>query len=340
MQAEGRLQVYVFPDPWAEPTDPPSAGWADLHDSLPVRENEVGRRGSRTPPPDRRTNKEGAGAQRAATGATASPYNEGVEANTHRMVHVFAQTPRSALQPFIQRFLVVEFPGFHHDAHLPDICPVAAFSFRGQVRIEGHGWAPQAAFTGPRDTLRAHDHCDEHAVLLATFTPAGASAFLSPPLDELFGATVDLGAVLGHAHELDRLHERLAGAKDHRQRVRLLEDFLIGQVRSVTVDPLVVASVAWLERSTEPARIDDLSRYIGLSQSALERRFRRVIGISPKKVLSIMRLRRAAGLVAGGRNLTTAAHAAGYFDQSHFIHDFHRATGTSPHAFFRRTPAS
>jgi AraC-like DNA-binding protein len=252
---------------------------------------------------------------------------------------LFEQIPRSALRPFIQRFLVVEFPAFHHDAHLPDIRPVAAFSLRGRVRIEGDGWAPQAAFTGPRDTLRAHDHCEGHAVLLATFTPVGASALLGPSLDELFGRTVDLASVLGRALELESVHERLAAAKNHLHRVRLLEDFLIGRVQSVALDPLIAAAVTWLERGSGRARIDDLARYIGLSQSTLERRFRRVVGTSPKKFLSIVRLQRAAGLVAAGRNLTTAAHAAGYFDQSHFIHDFRRATATSPHAFFRRMPA-
>jgi AraC-like DNA-binding protein len=262
-----------------------------------------------------------------------------VEVNAHRIVHVFEQIPRPALRCFIHRFLIVEFPDFHHDVHLPDIHPVAAFSLRGRVRIDGHGWAPHHAFTGPRETLRAHDHCDEHAVLLAEFTPAGASAFLGPSLDEFSGATTDLGDILGRPRELDRLHERLAGARNHQHRVRLLEDFLVGRVQSFTLDPLVVAAVAWLERATGPTRIDDLSRYIGLSQSALERRFRRVVGTSPKRFLSVMRLQRAAGLVAAGRNLTTAAHAAGYFDQSHFIHDFRRATGTSPHKFFRhRSP--
>lgn len=90
------------------------------------------------------------------------------------LVQVFEQAPDRALRPFIQRFLVVEFPSLHCDAHLPDTSTVAAFSFRGGCRIDGERWAPPAAFTGLRETLRAHEHCREHAVLLATFTPVGA----------------------------------------------------------------------------------------------------------------------------------------------------------------------
>jgi AraC-like DNA-binding protein len=40
-----------------------------------------------------------------------------------------------------------------------------------------------------------------------------------------------------------------------------------------------------------------------------------------------------------GADFTAAAYAAGYFDQSHFINDFRRATGSPPDAFFRQAAA-
>jgi AraC-like DNA-binding protein len=255
------------------------------------------------------------------------------------MVKVFEQVPDRALRPFIQRFLVVEFPSLHCDAHLPDTSPVAAFSFRGECRIDGDRWAPPAAFTGLRETLRAHEHCREHAVLLATFTPVGAAAFLRPSLEEFSGTTTDLAGVLGRQKELGWLSEQLAGAQNHGRRIKLLEDFLLARVLVSAPDPLVAAAVAWLEQQTRAKRIDDLTRYIGLSQSALERRFRRVVGVSPKKFASLVRLRRAVQTRVTGADFTAAAYAAGYFDQSHFINDFRRATGSPPDAFFRQAAA-
>ena len=103
--------------------------------------------------------------------------------------------------------------------------PVAAFSFRGECRIDGDRWAPPAAFTGLRETLRAHEHCREHAVLLATFTPVGAAAFLRPSLEEFSGTTTDLAGVLGSQEELGWLSEQLAGAQNRGRRTKLLEDF-------------------------------------------------------------------------------------------------------------------
>jgi AraC-like DNA-binding protein len=260
-----------------------------------------------------------------------------VQAHAGSLLSIFRQAPCPALRPIIKRFLVIEFPWLYSDVHLPETDAVAAFSFRGACRINEIDWAPPAAFTGPRDTLRAHEHREGHAVLLAMFTPIGAYPFVRSPLHELAGITVSLEELLGSPEELRQLTEQLDAAIDNRQRVALVENFLLARLSISGTDPLITAAVSWLEQGTTGQRMDDLTRYIGLSQSALERRFRRVVGVSPKKYASLMRLRRAVRLQATGVDLTTVAHGAGYFDQSHFIKDFRRATGSAPSFFFNRS---
>jgi hypothetical protein len=66
------------------------------------------------------------------------------------------------LRPFVSSFLIVEFPPFHRDAHLPSTGPVAAFSFGGACRIDGAGWAPSASFTASWQTMRTYEHCHTH----------------------------------------------------------------------------------------------------------------------------------------------------------------------------------
>lgn len=252
----------------------------------------------------------------------------------HRQPRVFQQAPCPPLRPFVQRFMVVEFDAAHEDTHLPDTATVAAFSFRGRCRQDAGEAVPLAAFTGLRDRLRAHQHQAGHSVLLAVFSPVGAAAFLRPSQAEFAGATVDLSDALAGAGELDSLHERIATADDHPQRVRQLEAFLLARLGAATPDPLIAAAVAWLQRQPASQRIDALTRHIGLSQSALERRFKRVVGVSPKKFATMLRLQRAIGLHGAGGGLAELALAAGYYDQAHFNHDFHRATGRTPSAFF------
>jgi AraC-like DNA-binding protein len=240
------------------------------------------------------------------------------------------QPPSEDLRLLIRRFLVVEFPETCHDCHLPDTQPVMAFSIGGACQLQDQGWAPKAAFTALKETLHAHKHSQHHAVLIATFTPAGASAILGPRMNELRGRTVDLAAVADAPSRVERLLGQLSETASWPGRIAHLETFLRSQARTFVPDPLVAAAVTRIEQHASSLRIATLSKYTGLSQSALERRFRRVIGVSPGRFASIVRLRQAVTLWKAGVDGATAALQAGYFDQAHFINAFRQATGVSP----------
>ena len=249
---------------------------------------------------------------------------------------VLIQTPCEALRPFVKRFLVVESTAAHRDAHLPDTGCVAAFRFRGACRLDDATEAPRAAITGLWDTVRRHSHSWNHAAVIVAFTPTGAAAWLRQPLEEIGNATVDLEEMLGRRAGLDRLEDQFAGAASHAERIRLVEGLLLAQADAARPDPLVAAAVALIEQTQAGLRIGELTRRIGLSQSALERRFRRVVGASPRRFASLVRLQNVLRLRATGADLTTIAHTAGYSDQSHFNKDFKRFTGLAPGTFFAR----
>jgi AraC-like DNA-binding protein len=252
---------------------------------------------------------------------------------------VLVQTPCEALRPFVERFLIAESTTAHRDAHLPSTGLVAAFRFRGACQLNGGAEAPRAAITGLWDTVRTHTHSQDHAVVIVAFTPTGAAALLRQPLEPFGNSTVDLDAVLGRRAGLHRLYDQLAGTANHAQRIRLVEDLLLAQAGDARPDPLVSAAVALIERTQARMRIEELTRRIGLSQSALERRFRRLVGASPRRFASLVRLQNVVRLREKGADLTTIAHAAGYSDQPHFIKDFKRFTGLAPGAFFGRATA-
>jgi AraC-like DNA-binding protein len=252
-------------------------------------------------------------------------------------VRVTVETPREALRPYVKRLLVVEASAAHQDAHLPDTGLVAAFRFRGDCLLEeGSRSAPTAAVTGLWDTVRTHQHSGDHAAVIVSFTAVGAAAWLRRPLDEFANTTIDLRAVLDRPSEWDALADRLAVAPDHAHRLRMVEELLLTRVGQTQPDPLMSAAAAFIERTQGTIRIHELTRRIGLSQSALERRFRRRVGTSPRRFASIVRLKNVVRLHAGGADLTTIAHAAGYCDQAHFIKDFKRFAGVPPATYFAR----
>jgi AraC-like DNA-binding protein len=86
-------------------------------------------------------------------------------------------------------------------------------------------------------------------------------------------------------------------------------------------------------------RIKELATSLAISQDPFEKRFRRVIGTSPKQFSNIVRLKHVIEGYQPALSLTDTALAAGYFDQAHFIKEFKSFTGQTPKDFFQAPPA-
>jgi AraC-like DNA-binding protein len=252
-------------------------------------------------------------------------------------IRATALTPSEVLRPFVRQFLVIENLVERTDTLLPDSGMVAGFRFQGSCAVHGTK-ALRAVVTGLRDTPRTLTHPAGSGTILAMFTATGAAAFLREPLENLFNTTMAMECEVRRS-QLDLIEEQLAEAPEHAVRARRLEQFLLDQLRSRRVDLDVTAAVAQIQRTKGSLRIRDLAHASGLSQSALERRFRKQVGASPKKFANIVRMRHAVRLHASGANLTEVAYAAGYADQPHFIKDFKRFSGVAPETFFQNESA-
>jgi AraC-like DNA-binding protein len=90
-------------------------------------------------------------------------------------------------------------------------------------------------------------------------------------------------------------------------------------------------------------RVDDVAQALELKARALQRRFLRYVGVSPKWVIQRYRLHEAAELLkatchgscsnAHPRSLAELAASLGYADQAHFAREFKRVVGRSPLAY-------
>ena len=100
-------------------------------------------------------------------------------------------------------------------------------------------------------------------------------------------------------------------------------------------DPSIVRCVTWLEREKGRVTIEDLVDASTLGRRQLERRFRDVVGLSPRLFANVLRLRSVFDALEANpaAGWTDAALAAGYFDQSHLIRDFRRFVGCTPAQF-------
>lgn len=87
-------------------------------------------------------------------------------------------------------------------------------------------------------------------------------------------------------------------------------------------------------RPADPWTVETLAREVGLSRSALVRRFDRLLGMSPIHYLTIWRLRLAAQALRTGRDSVAAiAEQVGYASEEGFSRAFKRCFGSSPAAW-------
>jgi methylphosphotriester-DNA--protein-cysteine methyltransferase len=245
-------------------------------------------------------------------------------------------SPRVELAPFVRSFTLIETRDEATRTLLPDTGMVLGIRYGGfacQLDQDPTRRLPDASLAGMRASARRMYTSAGAGVVLATFQTGGAVAFFSEPLHELFGKTAPLDEVLP-ASELERAANRVAEAREPRQRVAAVEGLLLERLRR-NGDRVVGAAIRAINDARGAIRIGELAHALSLSRDRLEKRFRHAVGASPKQLASILRVRHAIDLHRAGSSLTDAALDAGYFDQSHFIREFRLFTGDAPRRFFR-----
>jgi AraC-like DNA-binding protein len=242
--------------------------------------------------------------------------------------------PNKVLQPFIKRYMIMESEHGMCNTILPDTSIVMAFRYKGHVSYSEAGVEnslPVSVISGIRNSARIINYSKQAASLLIIFKEGGAAAFFKLPLHELSGLSISLDDLVPHHY----IEERLAEADNNKQRIAIVEQFLLSQLKKETNDALVINAIQQIHSSKGDIRIKDMLRVLLISRDPFEKRFRRITGTSPKHFSTIIRLRHLIDHYSSANSLTDMAYTAGYFDQSHFIKDFRHFTGQTPHEFFK-----
>ena len=220
---------------------------------------------------------------------------------------------------------------------LPDTSIVLAFRLKGNTRFTGENvetGLPASVITGIRKSSRLIGYAKQTASLLVSFHETGAAAFFRSPLHELQDASVSLYNLI-RQQKIRDIEEQLPAAPTNLQRVALVEQFLLSELKNSSPDFLVSDALKKIRLAEGQIRIKDLIKPLYISRDPFEKRFRQATGTSPKQFAGIVRLRNLIDNYSGNTSLTDIAHTAGYFDQAHFIKDFKSFTGHAPLDFFR-----
>jgi AraC-like DNA-binding protein len=168
------------------------------------------------------------------------------------------------------------------------------------------------------------------------FKPGGAYPFLKFPLSELHNQIVSVDALLGSGTA--DIRERLCATPTAQAQFALLEQLLLAHVDESPHELRAVrCAVAEIARQHGMLSIRALSDHIGLSQNYLVTQLKRMVGIAPKALARLHRLKHVLRSIDPIQPTDWAliAQQSGYYDQSHFSNDFRAFTGHSPTDYLR-----
>jgi AraC-like DNA-binding protein len=244
--------------------------------------------------------------------------------------------PSPILNPYIKTFAISESEEEKTYKVLPGTGLVIGFQYKGKlfhIANEKQIELNKSGLTGLHDSYRIFKNSANTGTVLVYFNEGGAVTFFKDPIHELFRESISLDNFMLRS-ELLIMEEQLFAATTDDKKIKVVEDFLIARIRPVSTDPLVMTALALIHKSKGNIKISDLMAQLHISQSPLEKRFRRVIGTSPKKFAAIVRFKHTVKNYNPQNSLTNLGYEAGFYDQAHFIKEFKNFTGETPETFF------
>lgn len=171
-------------------------------------------------------------------------------------------------------------------------------------------------------------------ILGVRFHPFGLSAFVRCSVDAFTQSVVTLEDVFGKTGR--QLEQMLLNERDDEGRLAVTNSFLFRQMEVRNrVDAIAAAADLIAMRNGNVAAIE-VAKHACMSERQLERRFREMVGLTPKRFARIARLQHSLRLlnVAQPVSISQLAYTAGYYDPAHFVRDFTDLSGVTPAAYF------
>lgn len=260
-----------------------------------------------------------------------------------RKFHVL---PDDALKPFIDRLWGWEsLPD--ECVPLPTVLPGTGAELYFHYRMPFHRIAAQGT---PSVCDTAHLLCVRHrpiplcssndlGFIAVRFRAGMLHRFTDIPGQELIDRDLSVADLWGRAGK--ELGLGVAEADSTLERLRLIQGFLLKQLRTKPADKLVEHAVSALYRESSSISIAHLALRLEIGQRQMERRFLAITGQSPAEVRRLGRFQKVVRtlLLAPSATPLDVALAHGYYDQSHFSRDFSELACAPPGRFLQMAQA-
>lgn len=169
--------------------------------------------------------------------------------------------------------------------------------------------------------------------IIVRIKPEAWERIIRAPLSAFLDQTLDLHEILDK-QVISQIEAELAHAPHAEARFALVEDLLFREMQPLqTHTPLMDAAARLRFDPALPIR--ELASELDISVRHLSRGFKAAFGTGPKQFARLARVEKAFAARRDGHRWSDIAHACGFADQAHLIHDFRAILGSAPEEIFK-----
>jgi AraC-like DNA-binding protein len=245
--------------------------------------------------------------------------------------------PTEQLRPYIKTYKIIESRWGTTNRVLPNTSFAMSFCFKGQISYLNNNYKTPldlGTFSGLQQSTRLINYDADTSAIIIIFKETGLPAFFKQPFHELYGRSISLDNFFSGS-EILIIQEQLFKSNNDLERIANLEEFLLSKLTHFNSDKLISEAVRMINTKNGNLRIKDLAKDLFISQDAFEKRFRKIIGATPKQFSHIVKMNSAISKNKSVPFFLDLAFENGYYDQPHFNNDFKKFTGQTPTDFFR-----
>jgi len=175
---------------------------------------------------------------------------------------------------------------------------------------------------------------DRVSFISVRFRPGGSYPFFRLPAEHITNSLVSLETLLGKkGKKLTRFMQSCKHTSDEKRHA-LDRFFLDGLDSLLNPDHSLHGAINEIFTHHGNIKIHSLAKTLRLSNRQLERKFKEKVGVTPKQLGRIIRLRSSIQYYIKTGNLTQSALETGFFDQAHMTNEFKYFTDMTPLEYF------
>jgi len=175
--------------------------------------------------------------------------------------------------------------------------------------------------------------------VVVTFKPGGFYAMFKRNASEIKNKVVDLKQLIGNEEYI--LTREFRNAKTLSEKIEILDHFFQNRLNikaSNQIDEIRIENLLnYIQKSNGCVTLTQICEEFSVISRNVERYFARLIGVSPKEYIDIIRFNYLLNYLMERNfvNWQEIIYSLGFYDQSHFIKSFKSVTGYTPIEFIK-----